>query len=228
MKNYRGFDNRPVSASNAVPFSYSSNTAPNTLEITIERVGACEEEVPFELFNPSFGISQLPNGTFFPSVEPITLSEGLLDYVADPVNGSYAYFNASGDLVVGRFNAVTPANECAVKISCKEVPYKALLEHLRTTVLKVVKNRMSFTDASTLSQAHYLGRATLFGAKGENTYNPTAYFDPNQQQSKVVDILEEYDVSGNFFLRGKLAPAETRVSMFLSISAVSENGVRTI
>lgn len=232
LNSKRGFDPRSVSSSEAPTFQWKGASAAS-LQIVVERVGACNDDLPYELFNPLFGIHNVENPSFFktpaPSnadIQPISNAGGLTEFIADQDNGAYAYFEDDGSLFIGLKDSVN--GDCGVKISCKEVPYKVLLEALKTTSMYIVNNRMKYQDDTSLDFTHDTGRRTLFGIKADNPYNPSNYFSPDQQQSRVIDIKERYYVDSQFFLRSTLAKLETQISYTFTISKFSENAIATV
>jgi hypothetical protein len=73
---------------------------------------------------------------------------------------------------------------------------------------KVGKLRYSYTSDSQLDQEIVIFQRTIFGAYKENRISPRSYFDPNQQQSKVVDIPISFGINAEVGINIALLPSE--------------------
>lgn len=118
--------------------------------------------------------------TSVPGIYPnILLTEGAPNTI---ITASRTYFDQSGNLVIG------DAAGDSVTVQGTTVPYRTLVKGSALLPFKVQKIRYAYTSDSQLDQEIVIFTRTIFGAYKENRISPRSYFDPNQQQSKVVDI----------------------------------------
>ena len=74
---------------------------------------------------------------------------------------------------------------------------------------RVVRLRYAYTSDNQLDQEIIVYKQTIFGKYSENRISPRSYFDPNQYQSKVVDIPISFSID-----------AETGINLSLLASEV--------
>jgi len=142
-----------------------------------------------QLFNYLRLISEISDSsvtTSVPGIFPnITLTEGTPNTI---ITATRTFFNASGNLLINE------ASDRAVTVEGTTVPYLTLVKGSAILPFKVAKLRYAFTSDSQLDQEIIIFTRTIFGAYKENRISPRSYFDPNQQQSKVVDIPIEFNI----------------------------------
>jgi hypothetical protein len=142
-----------------------------------------------QLFNYLRLISEIADSSVTSSVPGIfpniTLTEGTPNTI---ITATRTFFNQSGNLLINE------ASDRAVTVEGTTVPYLTLVKGSAILPFKVSKLRYAFTSDSQLDQEIIIFTRTIFGAYKENRISPRSYFDPNQQQSKVVDIPIEFNI----------------------------------
>jgi hypothetical protein len=138
--------------------------------------------------------------TSVPGIFPnITLTEGTPNTI---ITNTRTYFNQAGSLLIneGASDGVT--------VEGTTVPYLTLVKGSALLNFKVGKLRYSYTSDSQLDQEIVIFQRTIFGAYKENRISPRSYFDPNQQQSKVVDIPISFGINAEVGINIALLPSE--------------------
>ena len=143
-----------------------------------------------ELFNVLRPIWEIANANITTAVPSlfanITLTEGTPNTI---IIATRAYWESDGDLVIGR------SSGNGSLIQGTTVPYNTLCKGIAASLpFNVVKLRYSYTSDSQLDQEIIIFKRTIFGKYTENRISPRSYFDPNQQQSKVVDIPVSFGI----------------------------------
>jgi len=157
-----------------------------------------------ELFNVLRPIWEIANSTLTSAVPAIfsniTLTEGTPNTI---IIATRAYFEQDGDLVIGR------SSGNGSLIQGTTVPYNTLCKGIAAGLpFNVVKLRYSYTSDSQLDQEIVIFKRTIFGKYTENRISPRSYFDPNQQQSKVVDIPVSFGVDAETGIQTTLLASE--------------------
>lgn len=138
--------------------------------------------------------------TSVPGIFPnITLTEGTPNTI---ITNTRTYFNQSGSLLINE------GSSDGVTIEGTTVPYLTLVKGSAFLNFKVGKLRYSYTSDSQLDQEIVIFQRTIFGAYKENRISPRSYFDPNQQQSKVVDIPISFGINAEVGINIALLPSE--------------------
>ena len=156
-----------------------------------------------QLFNFLRLISEIGDAsltTSVPGIFPnITLTEGTPNTI---ITNTRTYFNQAGSLLIneGASDGVT--------VEGTTVPYLTLVKGSALLNFKVGKLRYSYTSDSQLDQEIVIFQRTIFGAYKENRISPRSYFDPNQQQSKVVDIPISFGINAEVGINIALLPSE--------------------
>jgi hypothetical protein len=156
-----------------------------------------------QLFNYLRPISEIYNAavtTYAPGIFPnITLAEAAPNTI---VTDSRTYFDQTGSLFIKK-----DADEY-VKIEGLTVPYSTLVKGAAIMPFQVKRLRYSYTSESQLDQEIVIFKRTIFGKYTENRISPRSYFDPNQQQSKVVDIPIEFGIDAETGIEVNLLASE--------------------
>lgn len=83
-------------------------------------------------------------------------------------------------------------NGVQIIISCGQRPYRSLMSDLRDLVLYVIKTKIIYPDEAGKENPLLLWREKSFGGADSNTIEPTDYFEPENQQSKIINIPDRY------------------------------------
>jgi hypothetical protein len=79
-------------------------------------------------------------------------------------------------------------------IQCKEIGYRSLFYASSITPFIVSWLRYTVTSDAQIDELITWKQKSYSGGQTVNTINPRVYFDPNQQQALVLDILTSFDV----------------------------------
>jgi len=164
-----------------------------------------------QLFNYFRLISEIADAgltTSVPGIFPnITLAEATPNTI---ITATRTYFDQSGNLQIGE------GSGDSVTVQGTTVPYLTLVKGSALLNFRVAKLRYSYTSDSQLDQEIVIFQETIFGAYKENRISPRSYFDPNQQQSKVVDIPISFGINGEVGIQIALLPSEVvTLNMFV-------------
>jgi hypothetical protein len=199
--NFSNFDNSAFDADAfngptgaGVSYSQVGIKATNTSSSTTENA---------QFFNFLRLISEISDASLtssVPGIYPnILLSSGTPDAI---VTNSRTFFNQAGSLLINE------SSTAGVLIEGTTVPYLTLVKGSALLNFKVGKLRYSYTSDSQLDQEIIIFQRTIFGAYKENRISPRSYFDPNQQQSKVVDIPISFGINAEVGINIALLPSE--------------------
>ena len=217
MSNLFNFNNFDANA-----FDANAYNGPTGGGVTLSQVGIkctnTSSSTPnnVELFNFFRLISEIRNSgltTSVPGIFPnITLTEGTPNTI---ITNTRTYFDQSGSLLIneGASDGVT--------VEGTTVPYLTLVKGSAFLNFKVAKLRYSYTSDNQLDQEIVIFQRSIFGAYKENRISPRSYFDPNQQQSKVVDIPISFgiNVEGGISI-ALLASEVVTLNMFVETQTV--------
>lgn len=92
----------------------------------------------------------------------------------------------------------TGTNTEQLVVSCRQLPYRALLNSSSVAPFLVSKMRLSVPDTTNgklqINQDFTHVTNTFLGATKENPISPRAFFNPNQFQTNIVDIKAAYAI----------------------------------
>jgi hypothetical protein len=167
-----------------------------TTNMTTASTGGSVYQTKIELFNPLRSFAYVDNA----NVLPTTLSKvsGLrnADFANDTARQNKITFDGDGSLWV--YGVVSSTVLEYIKITCRQIPYKALLESAKVSPFMVNKMRLT-VDSNDLTQIdnEFTHVAyTFLGAVKRNPISPRSFFRPDQQQSNIVDIKATFAIDG--------------------------------
>jgi len=170
----------------------------------------------FNVLRPIWEVADSNITDGVPGIFPnITLTEGAPNTI---ITSTRIYFDQNGTLQMGR------AAGSGAKIEGTTVPYLTLCKGiLAGLAFNVGKLRYAYTSDSQLDQDIIVSRRTIFGKYTENRFTPRSFFDPNQYQSKTVDIPINLPVDQETAIVTTLLPSEVvTFNLFIDLqSAVS-------
>jgi len=124
---------------------------------------------------------------------------------------------------------VASTNGVVMIISCGQRSYRALMSDLRDLVLFIKRTKIIYPDDDGKNNPLTLQRPKSFGGSDSNTIEPENYFEPENQQSKVINIPDTYFVdkltSIYFAVNGGNAGPALPITFTFSVSAYQNNGV---
>lgn len=214
-----------------------------------------------ELFGAANSIVEIPNdseysvyGNFRPfTTEQIVCLIGIVATTAEADEGDIIppamviYDDRTGNLVylsgidrtladwAALFTSQLPLTPLTlgtvVIISCGQRSYRSLMSDLRDLVLYVKETKIKYPDEEGMDNTLTFNRPKSFGGADSNTLEPSNYFDPDQNQSKLIKIPERYfiDKLTTIYLdvNGSGVPGEPAnpVNITFKVTAYQNNGV---
>lgn len=173
-------------------------------QITIKVVNSIAAAQKIELFNYFRSIAKIYNANVTTS-NPIAAwpNDAVTQATGLPITADRVYWNESGSLVIES----AAGTQCV--ISGTTVPYRTLFEGSASIDFTVESLRFSFTTEPQLDEELVAFEKTIFGKYSENRVAPRVFFDPNQQQSKVVDMPITAKINGENGLEMNILAGET-------------------
>ena len=197
-----------MNLSNYQPFDPSNfdggQPSPDMAQVSIKIVNGTASTQNIELFNYLRSIAKIYNAAVTTS-NPVQAYENIAVNTGTglPITADKVYFKENGDLVIEL------AGGTKTTVSCGTVPYRTLFEGSAQLPFQVAKFRYSFTSEPQLDEEIVLFKKTIFGKYTENRVSPRTYLDPNQYQSKVVDIPISFDVNAETGIQQNILSGET-------------------
>lgn len=166
-------------------------------------VNASAETLSFELFNELKSFVENRNTTLVTSAtvlyHPQTSFEGLL----------LAGVGVIGYTELGLLKATGALAATALTVDCPQYTYRALVKSSGRRPFRITGIRMTVTTDTQIDQEIIHFTNNFLGAKSENTLTPRTFFQPNQFQSKIVDIACNFPIDDQKGLVYKLVAGET-------------------
>lgn len=181
---------------------------PTSGYFTIQIVNGIAGAQTVELFNSLRNAVNAVNSELFSGFVPFTA----VNRAAANLN-SVIYFDAAGNMII------QSAAGTLLTISCKQIPYRTLIESLKFYRIQVAKTKISFTNEPQLDNDITYSQQTFLGKKEVNTFTPRVYFADNQFQSKQVTINQGYVIDGERGLSFTVNQGET-MSINLTLSGI--------
>lgn len=173
------------------------------LNISITSTAATAQKI--ELFNSMRSITKCANSGIT-SLTPFAAK----DRGAANLNG-LIYFNELGDAVFQLAAGTT------VTISCKEIPYRALLDATMNSPFLVSKMRAVYSADAQIDEVLQYSSNSFMGKTQSDSINPRSFFDPMQQQNLTVDIKQSVRVDRESgIVYNVLAGANVRFTLFVA------------
>jgi hypothetical protein len=194
-----------------------------------------------ELFNPIAGITNISNDSQYANYgayQPFTASSIINKMSAIAIGaegggagqesaiafGAIAIFNdLNGDLCY--LPTFTTAQYAAAPllatntiadayVRCNQVPYKRFLADLQDLVLDIRRTKMQFSSDAQLYNPIDFQRIKTFGGAESNTLEPSEFFNPENNQDRVINIDRQYYVDKQTALYIILEPNEDMLMTF--------------
>lgn len=181
---------------------------PTSGYFTIQIVNGIAGAQTVELFNSLRNAVNAVNSELFSGFVPFTA----VNRAAANLN-SVIYFDAAGNMII------QSAAGTLLTVSCKQIPYRTLIESLKFYRIQVAKTKISFTNEPQLDNDITYSQQTFLGKKEVNTFTPRVYFADNQFQSKQVTINQGYVIDGERGLSFTVNQGET-MSINLTLSGI--------
>lgn len=191
------------------------------MQITITLTNATANPLSFELWyflnsmlrvrNAQFAAFAAGNGGTGPNYLyiPQNSYEGIQSIIA--TDDGTVGFNQVGACVIRGL----PANPSGT-IQCKEIAYASLFEASAITPFIVSWMRYTVSVDAQIDELITWKQKSYSGGQTVNTINPRVYFDPNQQQSLVLDILTSFDVAIDRGIEVNVLNAQTaKMALFI-------------
>lgn len=208
MSNVFKFDNYDPS-SNYDPSNLFNGNSPtgngnNLAQVSIKATNADAGDAAIaEFFNylrPIWEVYNASVTTYAPGIFPnITLAEAAPNTI---ITDGRTYFDQTGTLYIKK------DSDEYIKIEGVTVPYLTLVKGSAILPFNVKRLRYSYTSESQLDQEIVIFKRTIFGKYTENRVSPRSYFDPQQMQSKVVDIPIEFSIDAETGIQINLLASE--------------------
>lgn len=119
--------------------------------------------------------------------------------IAAAKENKYMWDNAGSLYLTGKSTG-TGTNTEQLVISCRQLPYRTLLNSSQTAPFLVSKMRLTVPDTTNgklqINQDFTHVTNTFLGATKENPISPRAFFNPNQFQTNIVDIKAAFAIDG--------------------------------
>lgn len=166
-------------------------------------VNASGETLTFELFNEMKSFVENRNTALVTSAtvlyHPQTSFEGL----------ALAGVGVVGYTELGLLRATGALAATALTVDCPQYTYRALVKSSARRPFRIVGIRMTVTTDTQIDQEIIHFTNNFLGAKSQNTLNPRTFFNPMQNQSKIVDIQCDFPIDDQKGLTYKLVAGET-------------------
>jgi hypothetical protein len=145
------------------------------------------------------------------SMVPALSLEGIAALIAAPTGGHVVGFNQAGDLEVRG-----AAGDPKLTIGCGEYPYISLFESTKTYPFYNSYIRYTVSTDAQIDKTIMHFKKTFGGGVNENLISPRAYFKPEQQQPKTIDIIAGFTIDGESGLSiPVLAGENLRLALFI-------------
>lgn len=186
-------------------------------QVTITIVNNIAATQTVELFNAFRSFSKILNNNVSVSLPIAAWPNDTVDGVTGlPLTVSRVYWNQTGDLVIES----AAGTRCT--ISCDTVPYRTLFEGSAVLPFMIKQMRYSFQNDPQLNKEIVANTNTIFGKETKNKISPKAYLDPNQLQTKVVDIPVSISVNGETAIFHDVIAGETvSICLFINVQTVA-------
>lgn len=176
----RNFSNADGNNANGLILLEGGNAAQVDVKISNAHVAALKLNL-FGMVNSIAEIAQAQLTAYTPfTPESIVANETAGVFALDGL----IYFDASGDLIIQNADA---SKKCVVHTP-QAITYKGLFNASNRYAFRISKIRLTVTNDAQLNNELVFTEQTFLGAVKSNSVNPRAYLNPNQFQSKVVDI----------------------------------------
>lgn len=115
-------------------------------------------------------------------------------------------FDKNGVLKITSSNVLTVAK---ASVTCQQFPYSGLMESTVSQPFVITRIRMTVTTDAQIDNEIIWFKSSFLGSTSQNSISPRTYFNPDQQQSKIVDIPARLSIDGTKGLLYALNAGET-------------------
>lgn len=193
VDNYKG-----KKATGAKPAMAASSWVSTQGYFTVSVVNAMGALQKIEIFSSLRNAGFVSNTTLYPTYLPFVFA----NRAAANANNTVV-FAANGDQII------TNNAGAILTISCKQIPYRTLLESLKFYRISVRQTKIGYTNEPQLDNDITHVTQTLLGKLEQNTFTPRVYFKDTQFQSKQVTVTQPYIIDGERGLQVDVNSGET-------------------
>jgi hypothetical protein len=167
-------------------------------------VNASAEVLTFELFNSLRSFIENRNTALVTSAAVLYIPQTSFEGIAAASAAGVVGFTQNGLL---RANGA--AGALALTVDCPQYTYRALLKSSGTRPFRIVGIRMTVQNDAQIDNELVHFTANFLGATNRNTISPRTFFNPQQFQTKIVDISCDLPIDDQKGLIYKLNAGET-------------------
>jgi hypothetical protein len=109
-------------------------------------------------------------------------------------------------------------------VSCAQMPYRQLVDNLGSMVLSIRQWKLQTSSENQIKQAF---RPYLYGDLGvvtNDSFEPSEFFNPENQQTKLINMTRQMYVNKNTAVYIDVEPFED-MQLTLNVSAFRDNGL---
>lgn len=112
-----------------------------------------------------------------------------------------------------------------VIVSCSQLPYKQLLDSFSSMVWRITKTKLQTSSENQIKNSFDFVYYSPFGGQENNSFEPSEFFLPSNQQTKVIDIPKQYEIDANTAIYVDLEPLEDMQITFF-VNAFRNNAIK--
>lgn len=112
-----------------------------------------------------------------------------------------------------------------VIVSCSQMPYRQLLDAFSSTVWRVSKTKLQTSSENQIKNSFDFVYNGSLGSQENNSFEPSEFFLPQNQQTKVIDIPKKYEIDANTAIYVDIEPQEDMQITFF-VEAFRNNSIK--
>lgn len=194
VDNYKGKKKATGNAPSMAATSWIATSGYFTVSV-VNSIGALQR---IELFSSLRNAGFTSNVGLYPTYLPFVFS----NRAAANANNTVVFASNGDQIITNNAGAI-------LTISCKQIPYRTLLESLKFYRISVKQTKIGYTNEPQLDNDITHITQTLLGKLEQNTFTPRVYFKDTQFQSKQVTIAQPYIIDGERGLQVDVNSGET-------------------
>ena len=164
---------------------------------------ASGDDLTFELFNEL--------KTFVENLNPSYVTSGTITYIPQSSNDGVNAGNVGiiGYTKEGKLLATGSAGATALTVDCPQYTYRGLLKSSGRRPFRIVGIRLTVQNDAQIDNELVHFTVNFLGASNRNVLSPRTFFNPQQFQTKIVDIQCNFPIDDQKGLVYKLNAGET-------------------
>jgi len=183
--------------------------------IVVDRIGTGTDAIPFQLFGALDGVHKTAQ-----------TRGGLINFIPEQFRGTSTATTTARFQPDGSLEILDTATGNGVSIQANKIPYQSLLEFIKAqckpeeTALVIANTKLTYSTETSRSEQLTVRDRSYFEELKDTNYDIEDYFEPDQEQSLVLNIPEIINITPATKIDSDMVADENRLTFTFTMQVV--------